>query len=390
MPLASFTTNESGCGRSTVQGEGKRRVWVILDLRTKLEHNARLKYGGILAGLESGVVWNPREPHIKYWGPECARYGGPRMAESSAEKPYRVLTLDGGGAKGFYTLGVLNEVEALVGRPLCETFDLIYGTSTGAIIAALLGLGKSVEDIESLYRLRVVSVMGQLLPSKKTAALEALAKEVFEELRFDAFKTDMGIVCTRWDDDRPMIFKTNPGQAFTGTGSFEPGFGCTIADAVVGSCSAYPFFLKKMVTTARGDRVEVRDGGFVANNPTLFAIADATESLGSSRENIRVVSVGVGEYPPPTLPATSARKWLSKLPTVKFSQKLLEINTQSMDQLSRVLFRRAPIIRINTKYTKPEMATDMLESNMDKLGKLWSRGRDAAREQEAQLKAFLL
>jgi patatin-like phospholipase/acyl hydrolase len=312
------------------------------------------------------------------------------MAELSADNPCRVLSLDGGGAKGFYTLGVLKEIEALVGVRLCEKFDLIYGTSTGAIIAALLGLGKSVDEIESYYRLRVVEVMGRLLPSKKSAALEALAKDVFEDLRFDAFKTDMGIVGTRWEDDRPIIFKTNPGQAFTGTGSFEPGFGCTIADAVVGSCSAYPFFLKKIVTTARGDKVEVRDGGFVANNPTLYAIADATGSLGNERKDIRVLSVGVGEYPPPTLPATSARKWLSKIPTVKFSQKLLEINTQSMDQLCKVLFPDVDVIRINTKYTRPEMATDMLEFNMEKLGKLWSRGRDSAREQEAHLRKSLL
>jgi predicted acylesterase/phospholipase RssA len=307
-----------------------------------------------------------------------------------APKLARILSLDGGGAKGFYTLGVLKEVEGLVGVPLCEKFDLIYGTSTGAIIAALLGLGKSVDEIESLYRLRVVEVMGELLPRKKTAALEALAQEVFQDLRFDAFKTEMGIVGTRWDDDRPIIFKTNPGQAFAGARTFEPGFGCTIADAVVGSCSAYPFFLKKMVTTGRGDRIEVRDGGFVANNPALYAIADATESLGHSREKIRLVSVGVGEYPAPTLPATSARKWLSKWPTVRFSQKLLEINTQSMDQLCRVLFRGVEVIRINTKYTQPEMATDMLESNMEKLGKLWNRGRDSAREQEPGLRQFLL
>ena len=50
---------------------------------------------------------------------------------------YRILSLDGGGAKGFYTLGVLKETEAMVGRPLCEAFDLMFGTSTGAIIAAL-------------------------------------------------------------------------------------------------------------------------------------------------------------------------------------------------------------------------------------------------------------
>src|SRR6185312_16314554 len=213
--------------------------------------------------------------------------------DSRAPAPImRVLSLDGGGAKGFYTLGALKEIEALVGMPLCDKFGLIYGTSTGAIIAALLGLGKKVDEIEALYRLRVVDVMGELLPRKKSAALEALARETFQERRFDDFKTDMGIVGTRWEDDRPIIFKTNPGQAFAGKESFEPGFGCTIADAVVGSCSAYPFFLKKMVTTGRGDRIEVRDGGFVANNPTLYAIADATESLGYARADIRVVSVG--------------------------------------------------------------------------------------------------
>ena len=191
--------------------------------------------------------------------------------DSSEPKIFRVLSLDGGGAKGFYTLGALKEIEALVECRLCEKFDLIYGTSTGAIIAALLGLGKSVDEIEALYRTHVVTVMARWLPSRKTAALEALAAEVFGELKFDAFKTDMGIVGTRWNEERPVIFKTNRRQAFLGKATFEPGFGCTIGDAVVGSCSAYPFFKKKFVTTGRGEKIEVRDGGFVANNPTLYA-----------------------------------------------------------------------------------------------------------------------
>ncbi|WP_246709108.1 MULTISPECIES: patatin-like phospholipase family protein [Bradyrhizobium] len=130
------------------------------------------------------------------------------MTDVSTDGKCRVLSLDGGGAKGFYTLGVLKEIEALVGVPLCKTFDLIYGTSTGAIIAALLGLAKSVDEIESLYRLRVVEVMGEFLPTKKTAALEALAKEVFGEARFDTFKTNMGIVGTSaWVNTRHQHFR---------------------------------------------------------------------------------------------------------------------------------------------------------------------------------------
>lgn len=302
---------------------------------------------------------------------------------------FRVLCLDGGGAKGFYTLGALKEIEALAECRLCEKFDLIYGTSTGAIIAALLGLGQSVDEVEALYRKHVVTVMARWLPSQKTAALETLAAEVFRELKFDAFKTDMGIVGTRWKEERPIIFKTNRRQAFLGKATFEPGFGCTIGDAVVGSCSAYPFFKKKFVTTSRGEKIEVRDGGFVANNPTLYAIVDATELLGLARRDVRVVSIGVGEYPTPKLPAWSLRKWASKLPTMVFLQKTMEISSQSMDELRKVLFREVETVRIHARYTQPDMATDMLEVDLEKLGLLWQRGRDCARDAEVDLRKFL-
>ena len=135
--------------------------------------------------------------------------------------------------------------------------------------------------------------------------------------------------------------------------------------------------MKKMVTTGRGDKIEVRDGGFVANNPTLYAIADATGSLGHRRDDVRVVSVGVGEYPAPKLPATSARKWFSKLPTVKFAPTDRWRSTRSRWTSSGACSSASVrTVRINTKYTQPEMATDMLEADMDKLGMLWQRGRD--------------
>ena len=71
------------------------------------------------------------------------------MAESkdvsTSSALLRVLTLDGGGAKGFYTLGVLKEIEAMVGCPLHQKFDLVFGTSTGAIIASLIALGHDVD-----------------------------------------------------------------------------------------------------------------------------------------------------------------------------------------------------------------------------------------------------
>src|SRR5437879_11746045 len=109
----------------------------------------------------------------------------------------RILTLDGGGAKGFYTLGVLRELEALVGEPLHESFDLIFGTSTGAIIAALLALGHPVAEVHALYSEHVPTIMGKWTRRTRSNALDRLAKEVFKEQRFDAAKPGIAIESTR-------------------------------------------------------------------------------------------------------------------------------------------------------------------------------------------------
>ena len=301
----------------------------------------------------------------------------------------RILSLDGGGAKGFYTLGVLREIEGLVGRRLHEKFDLIFGTSTGAIIAALLALGYSVDEIHELYKKYVPTIMQRKTPIEKSAALAELAKQVFEDKTFDAVKTGVGVVTTKWEIERPMIFKGSVAQAHGRVGTFVPGFGVTIGDAVQASCSAYPFFNRKMVKTAMGDDIELIDGGYCANNPTLYAIADALVALKVPRENIRAVSVGVGVYPEPK-PGLKMRLAKKYLVSVQLLQKTLEINTQSMDQLREILFKDIPTIRISDTFEKPEMATDLFEHNLKKLNILRQRGAESYASRENSLKQFLL
>ena len=72
--------------------------------------------------------------------------------------------------------------------------------------------------------------------------------------------------------------------------------GGKIKDAVQASCSAYPFFCRKLIVTQDGETILAADGGFCANNPTLYAIADATEAFDVPREHIRVVGrIGVNK-----------------------------------------------------------------------------------------------
>lgn len=300
----------------------------------------------------------------------------------------RILALDGGGAKGFYTLGVLKEIEAMLGCPLHKRFDLVFGTSTGGIIAALIALGYEVDQIHALYKAHVPKVMACKSAAARSAALQSLSREVFKNKTFEDVMTGIGIVATRWMTERPMIFKGDVAQAHGRKGTFKPGFGVSIADAVQASCSAYPFFERKIIITDAGDKIELIDGGYCANNPTLFAIADATVALANEHKDIRVVNVGVGIYPEPKpgFLMGIAKKWLA----VQLLQKTLEINTQSMDQLRDVLFKDIATIRISDTFERPEMATDLMEHNLDKLNILRQCGRESFATRESRLRDFLI
>ena len=229
--------------------------------------------------------------------------------DDGASDVLRVLTLDGGGAKGFYTLGVLKEIEAMVQCPLHQKFDLVFGTSTGAIIASLIALGHSVDAILELYRNHVPNVMSRKTAPARSAALKTLTSEVFGDAKFGEVKTGIGVVTAKWLTERPMIFKGSVFQAHGRVGTFVPGFGVSIADAVKASCSAYPFFERTIVRTSTGENIELIDGGYCANNPTLYAIADAVQALKRERNDIRLVSLGVGIYPEPK---PGLLMWLAK------------------------------------------------------------------------------
>jgi hypothetical protein len=85
--------------------------------------------------------------------PECWKNLRGRYEE---DRPRRMLALDGGGIRVFLTLGILEKIEALVAgdstRKLCDYFDYIAGTSTGAIIAAGLARGMTTGEIINFFR----------------------------------------------------------------------------------------------------------------------------------------------------------------------------------------------------------------------------------------------
>jgi uncharacterized protein len=123
----------------------------------------------------------------------------------------RLLVLDGGGIRGLVTLGILEKLEADLRAAsgagasfrLSDYFDFIGGTSTGAILAAGLAIGKSVAELIAFYQtcgaqMFEASALFKRLESKyKSDSLEVNLKEVFGKdtgLGSDALKTLLLVV----------------------------------------------------------------------------------------------------------------------------------------------------------------------------------------------------
>lgn len=290
---------------------------------------------------------------------------------------FRILSLDGGGSLGVYSLGILSEVEASIACPLHESFDLIYGTSTGSVIGSMIALGHSVEEILDHYLQLAPDVMGNFFPSKRTSALRIHGEAIFGDRRFDALNTPIGIVTTDLQHNRPMVFKTAPQQAHGMQASFEPGFGCMVIDAVVASCAAYPFFEKQRLATSAGEKTLV-DGGFSANNPALLALTDAIGPMAVSIDQIRLLSIGTGNFP---LKSNLITRWSP----IETFMTLLGTNSRTIDGLRRLLFPTLNAIRVDDTYSAEAYRTNFLEADVIKLKALFQLGRKSFGEYEQDI-----
>ena len=298
---------------------------------------------------------------------------------------FRILTLDGGGSKGVYSLGFLRELERLTDVELHECFNLIYGTSTGAIIAALISLGKNIEEIIDLYFSAIPDIMGEGSRASRSRKLEKHARRIFGDAKFDAFQVNIGIVAMHYGYAKPMIFKSSIIQQAHGRQStFEPGFGCKIADAILASCAAFPYFEQVTVETVNQGNPELMDGGFVGNNPALFALADAVKAFEVPLDAIKMLSVGVGEYP--QTPRGLWDRILRHSWPYNLFEKMLAANTNTIEQLRQVLFPNVQVIRVNDSFTDVQYATNLLESNPGKLSKLMDLGRASFGKYEDDVK----
>jgi patatin-like phospholipase len=93
-----------------------------------------------------------------------------------------ILSLDGGGMRGILTIQLLKKLEEIAGIPCYELFDMIAGTSTGAIIAGLITTGHSAEEIEKMYVDLVTQVFDRRLLGRRFINPPAFSKDHYRKL----------------------------------------------------------------------------------------------------------------------------------------------------------------------------------------------------------------
>jgi uncharacterized protein len=244
-------------------------------------------------------------------------------------RPKRILTLDGGGLRGILSLGILESIEALLrerhgGSPdfrLCHYFDLMAGTSTGAIIAAALAQGWSVAQLRERYlalgrRLFNRSLLREgLLRAKYDKRI--LNSELKELLGADTtlgsprLLTGLLVVTKRLDTGSVWPLANNPrGKYFSADSEGSARNADYLLWQVVRASTAAPsYFEPETITISSGAGRRPVVGTFVDggaspfNDPSLLAFLYATLEgyrvgwpTGSDR--LLLVSIGTGTRDP--------------------------------------------------------------------------------------------
>jgi uncharacterized protein len=242
-----------------------------------------------------------------------------------------ILSIDGGGIRGIIPAVVLVELEKILNaqgktKPLHNYFDLIAGTSTGAIIAAGLTCPKpktrnkpaaTPAELLALYEKKGPSIFKQTLISNLRSGF-GLGEERYDAGPLEMILQEMlgedtaisqaltKVLITAYDiQNRCAVFLTNADKEHQNFRFWE---------AARGSSAAPTYFEPALVETLRKRKgntavmLALVDGGTFANDPALAAYVEGRKLSGWKDEDIVILSIGTGSQNRP-IPYQRAKGW---------------------------------------------------------------------------------
>lgn len=235
-------------------------------------------------------------------------------ADQEVERAYRVLSLDGGGMRGVYSAAFLARLTDHFSRIRGESaldlgrgFDLITGSSTGAIVGCALAIGRPMAEIIRLYREHGPKIFPRRIAGKTSAAYRATQgsryvragdkalREALEEVFGDTTMLDvyrrreisLSIPAVLMSGHRAWVFKKTPCS-----GARDDRY--PLVDVCMAT-SAAPIYRSLAAiddpNAPNGPKQVFADGGLWANNPIMVGLVDALTIAGPDRP-IEIFSLG--------------------------------------------------------------------------------------------------
>lgn len=212
-----------------------------------------------------------------------------------------ILSIDGGGIRGIIAAVLLKALEAGIGRPLAEVFDLIAGTSTGGIIALAVGTRAndgqpySAGELVELYQncgTRIfpkhwyTGAKALVGPKYSSDGLESVLEQYFGETQLESALTPLLISSYDLASELPYFFKSHRIAA-------DPTWNWP-AKVVARATSAAPTYFPPLRLVEGDTERALVDGGVCVNNPGMAAYAEGRVLYPSAKEFL-VVVVGTGD-----------------------------------------------------------------------------------------------
>ncbi|MDB5271725.1 MAG: patatin [Chitinophagaceae bacterium] len=301
-------------------------------------------------------------------------------------KPYRILSIDGGGLRGILPLRMLQEIEKYTGKRVHELFDMMAGTSTGGLIASCLTLRSkedptkpryTTDDLIDMYTgkadtifpirsgfhkfLRTATTLWN--PEFDGKGLEKVLKEYITEERIKDSLLPLVIASYDLQANKPLFFKTSEASEDE-TANARIYDVCRATSAAPTFLPAYSFVHKKASVTAI-------DGGVYINDPAMAATAEILRYAdcpfynrsGLSQKDIVILSLGTGSYTG-SITEKEAASWGQLQWITRITDIMMKGVSQSTDYEISELLEDGQYLRLNVNIEE-EKYSNMTDASAD-------------------------
>ena len=287
-----------------------------------------------------------------------------------------ILSIDGGGMKGYIPCAVLVELERRTGKSCFDLFDMVAGTSIGGILACLISTGRSATEALKFFtedgpvifgHQQVFGTHGIIEPRYAAEPIEKCLKARLGDVTLASCKKPLLVPAFDLVRYAPYFFKS--------TRPDTPYLLWQVARATSSAQTYFPAFeLNGMI---------LWDGGNAANNPAACAVAEAARAFGRT-EPFRVLSLCCGAAQSALPPKQLINAGLVKV-GVETMGMLFEANDKLPDYVLRQLMPDS-YFRISPTFTH-SLSIDGADSSA--LLALQYEAAACIRDSSAILEAFI-